>query len=366
MNKIFYFLKKIILICLTFSFCYGLNAENTEILFKINNKVYTSVDYENRIKYLDFVGDNNNISKKIILDDYVSSVIFFEFYQNLSSKNDYSNKILEIYNEVDKQNKLNKKVLNYEINKENILKNIKLDLIRKTILENIINSNENIIKIEKDDIDLLYKFTLQYINIISENIEDLKIYFKNNNIKNIDEVKNYLKKKEIKFLYEEDEILDLDLVNGNLKNEILLNNNFFYIQNSDNQITFIYILKEFETYDGLIANLFSYSTKKNIEVNNVDCKFLIENKKSEKISNQEYKFNKLNNKLKDQLININDFVKFTNEDTFIYIYLCDIKYDRNLLNKYEFNKRLNSNVNILEKKFIKENSKNFNLKKYYK
>lgn len=365
MSKKLNFLNKIILVWLAIFLCNSLKAENTKILFKINSKVYTSVDYENRIKYLEFVGDNNNISKKIILDDYVSSIIFFEFYQNLKSKNDYSNKILEIYNNVEKQNRLNKKILNYEVNKENILKNIRLDLIRKTILEDIINSNENIIKIEKDDIDLLYKFTLQYINIISENIEDLKNYF-NNNTKNINEVRNYLKKKEIKFLYEEDEIFDLDEINENLKKEILLNNNFFYVQNSNNQITFIYILKEFETYDGLIANLFSYSTKKNNEVNSVDCKYLIENKNSEKITNQEYEYSKLNNKLKNQLININDFVKFTNEEEFIYIYLCDIKYDRNLLNKYEFNKRLNSNVNILEKKFLKENSKIFNLQKYYK
>ena len=152
-------------------------------------------------------------------------------------------------------------------------------------------------------------------------------------------------KKDNKFLYEEEEIIDLDTINEKLKKEIFLNNNFFYNQTTANKITFIYILKEFETYDGLVANLFSYSTSKNKEIKKVDCKFLNDNQDNENISNQEYEFSKLNNKLKEELININDFVKFTMKKN-LYIYLCDIRYDRNLLNKYEFNKRLNSNVNI--------------------
>ena len=32
------------------------------ILFKINEKAYTSFDLENRIKYLNFIGDNNNLN----------------------------------------------------------------------------------------------------------------------------------------------------------------------------------------------------------------------------------------------------------------------------------------------------------------
>lgn len=365
MSKKLNYIKHFFLFGLIILLSNKLYAENTKILFKINNKVYTSVDYENRIKYLDFIGDNNNVSEKIILDDYVSSILFFEFYKKINSKNDYSEKILQIYKNVENENKLNNKILNYKVNKENILNNLRLDLNRKTILEDIINSNENIIEVENDDIDLLYKFTLQYVNVISENTEELKNYFLNNNIRNIIEIKSYLQKNDIKFLYEEEEIIDLDTINEKLKEQILLNNSFFYNQSTTNQITFIYILKEFETYDGLIANLFSYITTKNKEIKKADCKFLIDNQKKENISNQEYEFSKLNNKLKEKLININDFVKFTNEEEFIYVYLCDIRYDRNLLNKYEFNKRLNSNVNILEKKFIKENSKRFNLQKYY-
>ena len=57
------------------------------------------------------------------------------------------------------------------------------------------------------------------------------------------------------------------------------------------------------------------------------------------ILNKEYKFNKLNNELKNNLININDYVKYSsmmNEN--IYIILCNIKFDKEILNNINLNK----------------------------
>ena len=39
-----------------------LSKEN-KIIFKINDIAYTSLDYEMRVRYLDFVGSNNNLKK---------------------------------------------------------------------------------------------------------------------------------------------------------------------------------------------------------------------------------------------------------------------------------------------------------------
>ena len=75
-SNIYNFLKILILLLIQSQI---INAEENKILFKINEKAYTSYDYENRIKYLDFVGSNNNISKEIVLNDFISVSLFFEY-----------------------------------------------------------------------------------------------------------------------------------------------------------------------------------------------------------------------------------------------------------------------------------------------
>ena len=49
--------------------------------------------------------------------------------------------------------------------KKNILDNIKIDYIRKIILENIFNSKQNNLNTSNEEIDLLYKFKIKYINL---------------------------------------------------------------------------------------------------------------------------------------------------------------------------------------------------------
>ena len=42
-------------------------------------------------------------------------------------------------------------------------------------------------------------------------------------------------------------------------------------------------------------------------------------------SSKEYEFNKLNDKIKNNLISINDFIIFQNNNLINYIFLCEIK-----------------------------------------
>ena len=46
-----------------------LSALENKIIFKINKKAFTSVDYEMRVRYLDFVGNNNRLEEEIIMKD---------------------------------------------------------------------------------------------------------------------------------------------------------------------------------------------------------------------------------------------------------------------------------------------------------
>ena len=55
-------------------------AQENKVIFKLSNKSFTTVDLENRKRYLDFVGDNNELSYEDILNDFISVNIFKQFY----------------------------------------------------------------------------------------------------------------------------------------------------------------------------------------------------------------------------------------------------------------------------------------------
>ena len=79
------------------------------------------------------------------------------------------------------------------------------------------------------------------------------------------------------------------------------------------------------------------------------------------IVNKEYKFIDLNNEIKTKLININDYIKFNNDEENIYVILCNITFDKKILNNLNLNKLINLSVDEIEKKFIKDYSKIYNL-----
>ena len=106
--------------------------KTNEILFKINNKVFTNIDLEIRTEY---ISSSNNLNltklskseKKEILNDYISALIFYEYYlvNNINYKN-----IIEDVDLLYKNNFNNVEKLNDEEVK-NFKFNIYIDLIRK-------------------------------------------------------------------------------------------------------------------------------------------------------------------------------------------------------------------------------------------
>ena len=81
------------------------------------------------------------------------------------------------------------------------------------------------------------------------------------------------------------------------------------------------------------------------------------------LSNQ-YKFSDLNKELKENLLNINDFIVFNNNDEYVYVVLCGINFDKNILNNFNINKLIDTNVSVIENKFINKYSKIYNLIKF--
>ena len=78
----------LIKICIILLYSQSINANNTienKILFKINDKVFTNIDFEKRKEYIAKV---NNITQTEftksentkIEKDYISALIFYEYY----------------------------------------------------------------------------------------------------------------------------------------------------------------------------------------------------------------------------------------------------------------------------------------------
>ena len=66
----------IILICQP---SFGKNVNN--LLFSLNNKIYTTIDLENRINYLRLI--NSTLTNyEEILDDYIKVIFFDQYYRN--------------------------------------------------------------------------------------------------------------------------------------------------------------------------------------------------------------------------------------------------------------------------------------------
>lgn len=356
-NKIY--LISFTLLCI-FLYSQKIICSENAIIFKLKDKAYTTLDLEMRLEYLDFVGNNIDLDEEIVINDFISAILFLEYYKDINIKDEYNERINEIFENILEINKSKNKIYKYKINKKNILYNIRLDFIRKTILERIIKSNINELNSSNEEIDLLYKFNLKYINADLDNNSVLKNKIKNLINPEIDQIIKYLEQDNINYFLKEREINNINKVDTKIKEKILSNENYIYLQ-SDNKITLIFIEKKFETFEDIIITL--YSLRSEIEMDEDDLKCLnLKKNNNESLIKKDYNFLDLNNELKKNLLNINDLVKIKNNNQNIYIVLCDIKFDRTKLDNMNLNKLINKNVNIIEKKFINKYSKIYNLK----
>ena len=121
------YLKLFLFIIIIFFQSQILSSTENKIIFKINDKAFTTLDYQKRKQYLEFVGNNSSLSKDFIINDFISANLFFEFYT--SSKLKFKLKESEVFENIKETNKKNKKELGFNINKEEILYNIKIEQI---------------------------------------------------------------------------------------------------------------------------------------------------------------------------------------------------------------------------------------------
>jgi hypothetical protein len=356
------YLIKIILFLLVSSNSFANENKTSQILFKINNKFFTNVDLEKRKEYVALINNFNpyEISEAEnvkILDDYISSLIFYEYYiQNRIVYKNLNDEIDLIYkkNFQDSEELDNLKIKSFNFN-------TKIDLIRNKIIEEKLNSKKNSLLQEVNELDLLYNYNLQYL-IIKENLIDKKL------IKNIIDrekfinLKNLLIKNKINFFYKEEDINDNSIISNKIKN--IINENIqIYKDNVNGYINLISIKKNLESYEGIFVKLISFQSTTPFEKKDLRCNKLNEIININKTVFKEYEYSKLNNKIKNNLKSIHDYILINDNDEYNYIILCDMTYDENLLKNINFNKNVNSLVEKIQKQFLQKYKNEYKLSK---
>jgi len=327
--------------------------KSNQILFKINNKVFTNIDLEERKEYIAFTNNSvaSNFSeseKKEILNDYISSLIFYEYY--------IQNKIFfkKLNEEIDLIYKKNSQKTE-ELSQVKIKKfkfNTNIDLIRNKIIEKKLNSKKESLLKEVNEQDLLYNYNLQNI-IIKEDLIDREL------IKNIDDrkkfinLKNFLINNKINFFYKEEDINNNSLISNNIRN--IINQNIqIYINYENDYINLISIIKKLESYEGIFVKLINFKTNIPFEKEDLQCNKLNDTIDINKTVFKKYEYSKLNDNIKNNLKSINDYILFYDNNEYNYIILCDLTYDENLLKNINFNKNVNSLVSKIQKQFLKK------------
>ena len=347
-------------------FTYSVNANeevNNRILFKINDKVFTNIDLEYRIKYFKVINnveisDINTFSNSEILDDYIAAVLFFEYNEKYNFINtNFDNELNQFYT-----SRFESSIKNINSKEEqNIKANIKIDLIRKKILENILNSKKEILVKKPQILDLIYNYNINYLIIPEEDIKDYDL--KNiKNRKDFLDLKEYLENNKINFLFKNEDINDNSIISTKIKSQIDNDIKITY-DNDQSYIKLISIEKDLASFQGIFVKLVNIKTNSKIDNNKLNCEYLKNQK--EKIIFKEYEYSQLNKQIQNNLKSINDYILINDEDNYSYIFLCELRYDEKILNDLNFNKKINVLVNDIQSNFMNKYKNELNLEIFY-
>ena len=416
-------LIKIFFIILILAYTKNISAQNeNKILFSISDEIFTTIDLNNRLKYIN-IKENKLIKyDEGILNDFISALLFDKHFEELNIENDYNDiinkKLKEIKNNINNINDNDLNKILKEISEKEIKKNLIYDFKRKIIIENELQKKKELIfNNNLSEINNIYEINIRLISLNKYNTYEITKEIP------LDEIIEDLKRKKIDYLYKEKKLNFTEKIDNSLKISIINNSNYFYINNmiygeiirkikDEESIKFsIYQIKTYIelSSDDLICKKIKKISNKNIDnslkisiINNSNY-FYIKNmiygeiirkikdeesikfsiyqiktyidlspddlvcKKIKKISNKEINiienknvpYKKLNEIIKQNLIMINDYINIKDNNNNNYIVLCAIYYEDKIFE----NINTNHKINFLAKK-IEKNIKNILSKKY--
>ena len=332
-------------------------GNNNKIIFEINSKIYSSLDVEYRINYLEEINRtkySSNLEKELI-NDFFNSVIFFEYVINNNRLNAIltkeSKRIFETI-------KLDYNLSN-NLNDELIIQNIKYDFAKKIVLEDLLSIYREYIFSEPNDINFIYNYKIKYVTIpidIQLSKESLA------KIKNTKDLINLLEDRNINYNLVEKDINDLKKINNKIKN-LINSNKKIYVEKNNSFYQIIIVEKNLEFNQGIFYNLINFETENQLAKNEENCDYI--KSLNEIKSTKEYELNKLNENIKNNLKDINDFLIFQNNNKLNYIFLCKIRVNEDFLKQINISKKINFIAKKIELDFVNKYSEQYNSKKYY-
>ena len=350
----------IILICQP---SFGKNVNN--LLFSLNNKIYTTIDLENRINYLRLI--NSTLTNyEEILDDYIKVIFFDQYYRN---KNENENELFDIVNKYYKDLIKNNEKINSQNNyqKDIIFQQIKLDMQRKILIERELDKYRDLIFTDNiSEINNIYNIYISYISIDKDTKEKLENLLNKKELENFLEVKRLLDENEFDYLFKTKKLNNTEKLDISIKEAIEKNYKNFILDTSDNFIIgkIDKIIKNDKNID---FRLLEIQTNIFIDNNLLKCENIENLKKNvgiKIVERNDIKYSSLNDYIKENMSSINDFILFKKDSFNIYVLLCDITYN----NEYFDNININENIDLIVKKiendliFNKSTKYNFYLK----
>ena len=164
----------ILILLISVSSC--LRANNSKIVFELKGSYYSTIDIENRLKYLKLINFNNNISFETAKIDFKSIILFNEYYieKNINPVNPEKsfNSMFSKY--INKETNTVLQNIYENLDKSIILNNIKYDLQRRNIIEKNIQKNINKIFDNLETYNfLLYNYIIDYYIFNKESYEEI-------------------------------------------------------------------------------------------------------------------------------------------------------------------------------------------------
>ena len=155
---------------------------------------------------------------------------------------------------------------------------------------------------------------------------------------------------------------DLKKISNKIKN-LINSNKKIYIEKNNNFYQIMIIEKNLEFNQGIFYNLINFETESQLSNEKENCNYI--KSLNDIKSSKEYELNKLNENIKNNLKDINDFLIFQNNNKLNYIFLCQIRVNEDFLKEVNINKKINFIAKNIELDFINKYSKQYNAKKFY-
>lgn len=350
-------------------------ASEDKVIFILDNEIFTSLDFEKRKKYIQLKNsDMNLLNDELIKKDFISSLLFKKKSENLNIRinkliiEQFYNSFFKKYEDENLSNKF--KEIFKEISYDQIIEFLEIDISRKMILENYINTKKDEINREGNIINEedIYNIKIEYYSFDKKNSDLMSKNFLEIDFNNKKKTNEILSLNKINYIYENKNISDLKKLSKNIKKAIKDKNKLFKI-NTSNNLIIGQIVRTIINEEVVNVDLFKIITlEKEIDKNLIKCENMnkLLNKKNvkiEKFENIQYK--KLNKNIKKNLLVENDFI-IINKKNIEYIILCNIKFNKDNYVNIKKEKLVNKFLDDFEIEFIKENTKNYNFILYEK